>query len=66
MEPIPKTMRALVATKYCKPDEYKIMDIPVPKIKAPDDVLIRVHAAGLFFGDTALAAGSFKLIISTT
>lgn len=65
-EPIPKTMRALVAPKYCNPDGYEIMQVPVPEIKAPDEVLIRIYAAGIFFGDAQHAAGSSKILFSTS
>lgn len=65
-EPVPKTMRALVAPRYCRPDGYEIMEVPVPKIKAPDEVLIRIHAAGIFFGDAQHAAGSSKMLFSTS
>lgn len=65
-ERIPQTMRALVARKYCTPDDYEILDVPVPKIKNPDEVLIRVHAAGVFFADVQLAAGTWKLFVETS
>jgi hypothetical protein len=61
---LPTTMRALVAPKYCKPDGYVVMDdIPVPSITAPDEILVKVHAAGLVGGDMQVAAGNFKVII---
>jgi NADPH:quinone reductase-like Zn-dependent oxidoreductase len=63
MTDIPKTMRGLVAPKYCKPDGYVIADLPVPSLKAPDELLIKVHAAGLMTGDTQIAAGTMKMLI---
>ncbi|KAF3762077.1 hypothetical protein M406DRAFT_76229 [Cryphonectria parasitica EP155] len=66
MEPIPKTMRALGARKYCKPDEYEIMEVPVPKIKAPDDVLIQIHAVGITVGDALVAAGTARMVFPST
>lgn len=65
MEPIPTTMRALAARKYTKPDGYELIRVPVPTIKAPDEVLIQMYAVGLFFGDTQTAAGSFRFITKT-
>lgn len=58
-------MRALVVRKYTKPDGYELLHVPVPEIKAPDQVLIRMHAAGLFTGDAQTAAGSFRVITKT-
>lgn len=40
MEPMPTTMRPLVAPKYCKPEGYEVIELPVPENKAPDEVLI--------------------------
>jgi len=51
MSPIPETMRSLVAPKYGKPSIFEIMDMPVPKIENPTQVLIRVHACGMNTGD---------------
>ncbi|KAK3684063.1 chaperonin 10-like protein [Podospora appendiculata] len=59
---IPLTMRSLVARKYCKPAEYEVVDVPVPTIKRADEVLIRVHAAGISTGDTQFAAGASRFI----
>ncbi|KAK3321357.1 chaperonin 10-like protein [Cercophora scortea] len=59
---IPLTMRSLVARTYCNPAQYEIIDMPVPTIKRPDEVLIRVHAAGISTGDTQFAAGASRFI----
>ncbi|TPX07250.1 uncharacterized protein E0L32_010844 [Thyridium curvatum] len=59
---IPKTMKALVAPRYCKPKDYEIREIPTPTIENPDDVLIKVHAAGIQAGDTQMAGGMAKLL----
>lgn len=66
MEPIPQTMRALVARKYCKPDGYEVMELPVPGIKAPDEILVRVHAAAMSYGEIQQAAGTFKMVITSS
>lgn len=64
MASIPKTMRSLAVTKYCKPADYEIMELPVPEITRPDEVLIRVHASGIATGDTQFAGGAAKFIIT--
>ncbi|KAI0126649.1 hypothetical protein BJ170DRAFT_596231 [Xylariales sp. AK1849] len=56
MAAIPTTMRSLVAPTYCKPSEYEVVDVPVPSIRAPNDMLVKIHAAVLLTGDTMLAA----------
>lgn len=65
MEPIPTTMRALVAPKYCKPEGYEVMELPVPEINAPDEVLIRIHAASIQTGDCGFASGQGKMFVTT-
>jgi NADPH:quinone reductase-like Zn-dependent oxidoreductase len=62
MEELPTTMRALVAPKRCKPAEYEVMNWPVPTIQNPDEMLIKVHAAGFKTGDTLLAAGNLNIL----
>ena len=49
-------MKAIVYTKYGPPDvlEFKEVDKPVPN---DEEVLIKVHAASINFGDTALVRG---------
>lgn len=67
MQSTPSTMRALgVRNKYSNPDGYEYLEAPVPQIKAPDQVLLRMHAAGLFFSDAQHASGSFKIFFKTT
>ncbi|CAK7202472.1 hypothetical protein SEUCBS139899_005195 [Sporothrix eucalyptigena] len=57
----PKTMRALVAPRYCQPSDYEIIEVPVPTIDFPDDVFIKVHAATVQTGDTQIAGGKMRL-----
>ncbi|KAH7313488.1 chaperonin 10-like protein [Stachybotrys elegans] len=52
---VPSTMRSLVAPKRCLPSEYQVIDMPVPKITKPTDVLLRMKAASIQNGDTMLA-----------
>ena len=60
---LPPTMRSLVAPRYCKPDEYEVIELPTPKADDlnGDGVLIRVHAAAMQTGDTQIAAGMARL-----
>jgi NADPH:quinone reductase-like Zn-dependent oxidoreductase len=59
---IPTTMRAIALPAYCKPDKYDIGTIPVPKIKKPHEILIKVHAASINPIDVKMASGIGKLI----
>ncbi|KAK4149867.1 GroES-like protein [Chaetomidium leptoderma] len=56
------TMRSLAVRKYCQPSGYEVLELPVPTITKPDDVLIRVHAAGIMTGDTQMANGMFRFV----
>lgn len=62
MEPIPATMRGLVVRKYGPPSTYEIMELPVPTIELPDEVLIKVRSGGMTGGDAQLAQGGMKLL----
>jgi NADPH2:quinone reductase len=56
---IPVTMRALQQTSRNGPQDLRLItDAPVP-VPGPGDVLIRVTAAGLNFGDISQARGTF-------
>ena len=55
-------MRSLVATKWCKPDEYEVLELPVPEIQEPDEVLLKVYASSIQTGDTMLAKGSTNFL----
>ncbi|KAI0839064.1 GroES-like protein [Hypoxylon sp. FL0890] len=63
MAKVPDKMRSIVATKYCWPTEWEVADMPVPTIKNPKDILIKVHAAGIATGDTQLIRGATRFII---
>lgn len=54
-------MRALVASKYGPPSSYEISDLPIPEIRDPHDVLLRMEAVSISTSDTQLAAGMFRL-----
>ena len=56
---IPATMRALQQTSLNGPQDLRLItDVPVP-VPGPGEVLIRVTAAGVNFGDIAQAHGTF-------
>jgi NADPH2:quinone reductase len=56
---IPATMRALQQTSLNGPQDLRLItDAPVP-VPGPDEVLIRVTAAGVNFGDISQARGTF-------
>lgn len=54
---IPATMRAIALAKFCKPAEYNLATLPVPKIAKPDELLIKVHAASVNPVDVKMASG---------
>jgi hypothetical protein len=58
---IPHTMRSLAVRQYSKPSGYEVLQLPVPTIERPGDILIRVHAASIQTGDTQVAAGMSRL-----
>ncbi|KAJ9150215.1 GroES-like protein [Pleurostoma richardsiae] len=59
---IPSTMWSLVARKYCSPAGYEVIELPVPKIKRPDEVLIKMYAGAINTFDPQVASGMFKLL----
>lgn len=59
---VPNTMQALAFHKWCTPSEYDLATLPVPKIKEPDDILIKVHSASVNPGEVKIANGSAQFI----
>ena len=56
---IPATMRALQQTSLNGPQDLRLItDAPVP-VPGPGEVLVRVAAAGVNFGDITQAHGTF-------
>ena len=51
-------MRAIAINAYGGPERLQVMDLPVPSI-GPDDVLIRVQAAGVSPSDIGFREGYF-------
>lgn len=52
-------MRAVVCRDWCKPEDLRIEDVPVPEPGA-GEVRIAVHAAGLNFADTLMVQGKYQ------
>jgi NADPH:quinone reductase-like Zn-dependent oxidoreductase len=55
-------MKALVLKRYGGASNVEFADLPRPTIK-PDEILVRIHAAGLNPIDNMIPTGSFKPII---
>jgi NADPH:quinone reductase-like Zn-dependent oxidoreductase len=55
---VPKRMKAVITAKYGAPDVLVMKDISVPSISATD-VLIKVYAASVTFGDVRLRGAIF-------
>lgn len=55
-------MKALVMKRYGGASNVEFADLPRPAIK-PDEILVRIHAAGLNPIDNMIPTGSFKPII---
>jgi len=55
-------MQALLLKQYGKSGQLEFADIPRPTIK-PDEILVRIHAAGLNPIDNMIPKGMFKPII---
>ncbi|KAJ5556087.1 GroES-like protein [Penicillium frequentans] len=58
MLPLPTTMKAQVLTAYNEP--YTLVDMPVPELTSPYDLLIKVEAASYCHTDAVCAAGGFQ------
>ncbi len=55
-------MRAFVVDKYKKKGAMRLTEVPEPELR-DDDVLVRVHAAGVNLLDSKIRDGEFKLIL---
>ncbi|MCO5413323.1 NADP-dependent oxidoreductase [Ralstonia mojiangensis] len=55
-------MKALILKRYGKVDQLDFSDIPQPEIK-PDEILVKVHAAGVNPIDYMIPKGMFKPIL---
>lgn len=52
------TMRAVRLDEVGPPENLKLVERPIPEV-GPDDVLIKVGAAGLIYGDTEARRGTY-------
>ena len=57
-EPVPKTMKAIVAHQYGGPEVLKLEEVPVPQPK-DTEVLVRVIASGVNPADPLIVSGKF-------
>jgi 2-desacetyl-2-hydroxyethyl bacteriochlorophyllide A dehydrogenase len=57
-EPVPKTMKAIVAHQYGGPEVLKLEEVPVPQPK-DDQILVRVIASGVNPADPLIVSGKF-------
>ncbi len=55
-------MKAFVIDRYSKKEAGRIAQVPEPKLQ-DDDVLIRIHAAGVNMLDVKIRKGEFKLVL---
>lgn len=55
MASLPESIKAQVLREYNQP--YTLETVPVPSISTPQQVLIKVNAAGYYHTDAALAVG---------
>jgi NADPH2:quinone reductase len=55
-------VKAVLCTEYGAPEELRVQEVPDPEISA-DQVLVRVHAAGVNFVDALLVAGLYQVKI---
>ncbi|OAR02378.1 hypothetical protein LLEC1_02595 [Akanthomyces lecanii] len=66
MEPIPPTVRALMAPYECTPKDYVIQEILTPTITLSTQVILRVHAFTFTPAEFRGIAGEMKLIFKPT
>ena len=55
-------MKAFIVDRYKSKDVGRIGEIPEPEVRE-NDVLVEVHAAGVYQLDSKIADGEFKLIL---
>jgi NADPH:quinone reductase-like Zn-dependent oxidoreductase len=58
------TMRAVRYEKFGPPDVLRVVEVPIPSVK-PDEVLVKVRAAGVGGGETAIRAGKLRRVMRT-
>ena len=57
--PSPVVMKALLCTRYGKPDDLTLADIPDP-VPGPGEVAVQIEAVALNFFDTLIIANKYQ------
>jgi NADPH:quinone reductase-like Zn-dependent oxidoreductase len=57
-----KIMKAFAIERYGKEQSLKMLDVPTPQLH-DDEVLVKVHAAGVNVLDSKIKAGEFKIFL---
>jgi NADPH:quinone reductase-like Zn-dependent oxidoreductase len=58
VDTLSNTMKAIIQTRFGSPDNVlEFSDVPIPSV-ASDEVLVRVHAAGVAIGDWLMMTGT--------
>ncbi len=58
-------MKAIAIEGYGGPERLQLMDLPIPEV-GPDDVLIRIRAAGVNPADISFREGHMAAVLSLT
>ena len=53
-------MKAIVIREWTDPQQFPLEEVPKP-VPAPNEVLFKVHTAGIMFGDTLVATGKYQV-----
>jgi NADPH:quinone reductase len=56
---VDRSMKAILCTRYCTPDQLELADIEEPRA-GPGEAVVRVKAAALNFFDTLIIAGKYQ------
>src|SRR5260221_1652024 len=59
------SMKAIAIEGYGGPERLQLMDLPIPEV-GPDDVLIRIRAAGVNPADISFREGHMAAVLSLT
>jgi len=53
-------MKAIVVREWTDPQEFFLEELPIPE-PGPGEVLVKIHTAGINFGDTLTASGRYQV-----